>query len=240
MNWFIGLFFLFLGLCIIRAQVFIQICLTCSKNLYTRLLYAVFAAPINTYFDITPIGRILNRFSQDLDAVDTILPDNFLQNLQNGFFVLSAFVMCIVVTPYFIILLVPVIYFIMFVQDHFRRSSRELKRLDRVTRSPLFSLFGESLQGLFVIRAFNKVEYTMTQTLLKTNANMKHFFHFWMSNRWLAIRIDCVSGLIFLAVAVASVIVTKYGGNIDPNYVGLVFYIYLFFLFFLFYNNNYY
>ena len=223
-HWFIIIFCIFVVLCFYRAFMFTLLCLNCSRNLYEKLVFAIFHAPVNLYFDITPIGRILNRFSQDLDAVDTLLPDNFLLNLQNGFFVLCGFVMCIVVTPYFILLLAPLIYFIVYVQDYFRKTSRELKRLDRATRSPLFSMFGEAVSGLVIIRSFDKYNYIFDTTMTHIGNNMRHFYHFWMSNRWLAIRVDCISGIVVLGVSLFAVLVIEYGGSIDPNYVGYVIY----------------
>ena len=221
-HWFILIFFLFVVLCFCRAFVFTLLCLNCSRNLYEKLVSAIFRAPVNLYFDITPVGRILNRFSQDMDAVDTVLPDNFLLNLQNGFFVLCGFAMCIVVTPYFLLLLAPLVYFIAYVQDYFRKTSRELKRLDRASRSPLFSMFGEAVTGLIIIRSYDKYDYIFSATMSRIGHNMRHFYHFWMSNRWLAIRIDFISGVIVWAVSLFAVLAIKYGGSIDPNYVGYV------------------
>ena len=152
---------------------------------------------------MTPVGRILNRFTQDLDAVDTLLPDSFLLNLQNAFFLLSAFVMCIVVTPYFVILIIPTLGAVYSAQDYFRRSSRELKRLDRSTRSPLFSLFGETLNGLGVIHAYGKTKFVFEKSLNRVQRNMKACYYFWLTQRWLALRVDVLSAGMFFAAAVS-------------------------------------
>ena len=154
--------------------------------------------------DVTPVGRILNRFTQDLDAVDTLLPDSFLLNLQNAFFLLSAFAMCVVVTPFFLALVVPAIGAVYLAQDYFRKSSRELKRLDRSSRSPLFSLFGETLQGLNVIRAFGKGDFVLSLSIERIRANMRNCHYLWMTNRWIAVRVDVMSGSVFFAAAVRS------------------------------------
>ena len=74
---------------VIRSKYFMKQCLEASRALHNGLLKNVLAAPINTYFDVTPIGRILNRFSKDLDQIDSQLPDFFLNMLQNSFHVMA-------------------------------------------------------------------------------------------------------------------------------------------------------
>lgn len=178
---------------------------------------------------MTPIGRILNRFTQDLDSVDTLLPDSFLLNLQNAFFLLSVFIMCIVVTPYFIILIIPTLIIIFYAQDYFRKSSRELKRLDRSSRSPLFSLFGEAIQGLNVLRAFNKTTYIFEKSIIRIRANMRNCHYLWLSNRWIAIRIDMLSGIVFFAVSVIIIIfIIIYFKYIEIITYKIVIYIYIY------------
>jgi len=129
--------------------------------MHSRLLSVIFSAPINSYFDITPVGRIINRFSKDLDAIDSLLPDFFLQNLQNLFYVLGILVVCVASTPYFIIIMLPLGYnvskqisrtviiisffflitaFIFIqIQKFYSKSSREVKRLD-VTHEYMFCI----------------------------------------------------------------------------------------------------
>lgn len=129
-----------------RSYSFIQSCIQASRSLHAVILRAVLWAPINTYFDVTPVGRILNRFSKDLDSMDSVLPDFFLQNLQNLAQVLSIVIVCVISTPYMVLLMVPIALLFFNIQSYFRKSSRELKRLDGISRSPIFSLYGEVLQ----------------------------------------------------------------------------------------------
>ena len=105
---YIGLIPLLTLLTVLRSVLFIHTCVSASKNLHASLLNSVFSAPINTYFDVTPVGRILNRFSKDLDALDSLLPDFFLQNVQNLFHIVAILLVCIVSTPYFVIIMSPI------------------------------------------------------------------------------------------------------------------------------------
>ena len=220
-NWFVVLVWATVGLTILRCYTFVVSCLGATRNLHNILLRSVLRAPINTYFDVTPIGRILNRFSKDLDSMDALLPDFFLQTLQNGFAVLSILLVCLISSPYFVILFCPLGIGFFFIQLFYRKSSREMKRLDSVSRSPIFSLFGETLQGLSTIRAFGREHIFTQKFFLVVDQQFSNFFVFYMSSRWLALRLDIISNLIVLAVSVLSVVLVYSGNKIDPNLLGL-------------------
>ncbi len=181
----------------------------------------VFAAPINTYFDVTPLGRILNRFSKDLDVVDCQLPDFFLNMLQNTFHVSSVLALCIASTPYFTIIFGPLAILFYFIQEFYRKTSRELKRLDAVSRSPLYTLFGETLVGLSTIRAYAKEEIFLEKHHKTSDENAKHFFIFWSCSRWLAMRLDFISNVVVLAVGLIAVVMVNLGVGVSDNLLGL-------------------
>ena len=103
--------------------------------------------------DTTPIGRIINRFSKDMDGIDNTLGDTYRQFALTLATSISTFVLICYVSPFFIAPMVPVLVLYYFVQWTYRTTSRELKRLDSLSRSPLYSNFGETLTGLPTIRA---------------------------------------------------------------------------------------
>lgn len=137
-----------------RGFIFISICVKCAQALHDAMMRRVFAAPINLFFDITPVGRILNGFSRDVDLMDSLLPEYLLQYLQTTFVVLSAMVVCAFASPYLALAYLPMTMLFVMTKRYFDKSSRELKRLEGVTRSPIFSAFSETLQGIATIRAF--------------------------------------------------------------------------------------
>jgi ABC-type multidrug transport system fused ATPase/permease subunit len=183
----------------------------------------VLSAPVNTYFDVTPVGRILNRFSKDLDAMDSLLPDFLLQAIQNIFQIISIIGVCLSSSAYFVVLFVPIALVFYYIQSYFRKSSRELKRLESIARSPMYSLFGEILQGHSTIRAYGRVKGFTQKFFEITDLQVGNFFVFWMANRWLALRLDAVSNLIVFAVAILGVVITDNGGGIDANLLGGLF-----------------
>ena len=156
---------------------------------------------IPLFFDVTPIGRILNRFSKDLDQLDTLLPTTLFQLLQNVFILLGVIAVCISGSPYIILLFVPIGFLFFAVQRYFRNSQRELKRIENTTRSPIFSLFSETLNGLSVIRAYGVEDEFRRRNNDIVQMNSKVFSILWWSQRWLALRLDWVSILVVVAVA---------------------------------------
>ena len=119
----------------------------CSRTLHTRLLNNVIRAPMQ-FFESTPLGRILNRFAKDMDAVDSTLPDNLTSYLRTVLTCVSTLLLICIVTPVSIIALIPIMYFYFRVQQYYRATSRELKRLDSISKSPIFAHFSETLSGL--------------------------------------------------------------------------------------------
>ena len=106
------------------------------------------------FFESTPSGRIINRFSKDVEATERGIPDSF-KTLQRCFFqVFTTVVVVSVSTPYFMIVLVPIVIIYILIQRYFVASMRQLKRMDSASKSPIFSHFSESLSGVSSIRAY--------------------------------------------------------------------------------------
>jgi ABC-type multidrug transport system fused ATPase/permease subunit len=216
------------GLCLgsiifvtIRAFYFMMRCMATSQALHSSLIMKVFSAPINTYFDVTPLGRILNRFSKDLDVIDCLLPDFFLNMLQNMCHVISVLALCIASTPYFAIIFAPLAIVFYYVQEFYRKTSRELKRLDSISRSPLYTLFGETLVGLPTVRAYGREEVFLDKHHHTSDQNAKNFFFFWCCSRWLALRLDLISTVVVLSVGLIAIIMVDQGVKVSDNILGL-------------------
>ena len=120
-------------------------------------------APINLYFDVTPIGRVLNRFSKDVDVIDFMLPVFFAMALQSTFILIGATILCVVSAPWFAVVVPLLIYVFNRLRRYVEQVSRELKRLDATTRSPILSLFAETLNGQASIRAYGSQQACIDQ-----------------------------------------------------------------------------
>ena len=116
------------------------IALRAAKVLFNDLLGAVLFAPM-AFFDTTPLGRIVNRFSKDIYTIDEQIPQTSRGYLSTMYKVLGVLIYICVITPMFIVLLVPICLFYRISQRYYIKTSRELTRLDSTSRSPIFALF---------------------------------------------------------------------------------------------------
>ena len=123
-----------------------------SEKLHNRMTAAVIRAPV-LFFDTNPAGRILNRFSKDIGCMDEVLPGSFLAAIELLMFSVFAFLLPATTNAWLLIALVPLTIVIFYVTRYYLRSSRELKRLEAVKCSPVYSHFSETVHGLEIIRS---------------------------------------------------------------------------------------
>ena len=123
-----------------------------SEKLHNRMVTAVIKAPV-LFFDTNPAGRILNRFSKDIGCMDVILPSQFLLAVQLCLFTLGANLLSAVTNYWLVIGITPLILLFLYFGRYYLRTSRELKRLEAIKCSPIYSHISDSVTGLEVIRA---------------------------------------------------------------------------------------
>ncbi|KAF9113363.1 hypothetical protein BGX30_006969, partial [Mortierella sp. GBA39] len=175
-----------------------------SHFLHAAMLRPLVRAPMS-FFDITSSGKIVNRFSHDINAVDIELPLQFVNMLFISTMAISIFVFCILATRWFFAIMIPlgICYYIL--GGFFLVSSRELKRLDSAARSPMYAHFGETLAGLVTIRAFNDTERLAIQATTLLDRSQTTGYLTSMTNRWLQIMIDQLSTLTLGFTSIVSV-----------------------------------
>ncbi|EDQ90078.1 uncharacterized protein MONBRDRAFT_82, partial [Monosiga brevicollis MX1] len=200
-----------------RAFLYNQRVLAASTHLHSQASPCIMQAPM-AFFDSTPTGRILNRFAKDLDDVDVQLPAVLEQLLQNMFLIIFSLGVVAYVVPWFLIPLVPIMCFYVYLVRYFRPTQRETKRLDNISRSPLFSHLTATLQGLPTLHAFAKERPFLRELCLRLDENTMAFYSFWYSSRWFAYRLDFVTIMLTASVAVLMLILRN---DIDPELAGL-------------------
>ncbi|KAB8250819.1 P-loop containing nucleoside triphosphate hydrolase protein [Aspergillus flavus] len=191
-----------------------------SRKLHERMAFAIFRSPMS-FFETTPSGRILNRFSSDVYRIDEVLARTF--NMLFGNSAKALFTMGVIAssTPAFLILVVPLGYIYLSYQKYYLRTSRELKRLDSVTRSPIYAHFQESLGGISTIRAYKQQNRFTLENEWRMDENLRAYFPSISANRWLAVRLEFIGSIIILASATLSIISVATGSRISPGRVGL-------------------
>ena len=135
----------------IRTCVFLLASLRCSEKLHDKMVVAVLHAPV-LFFDSNPVGRIMNRFSKDVGCMDEVLPKLFLRAIQMNLLVLTTVLVPTVAKPWLLFVVIPMTVVFVYISRYYLKTSRELKRLESICRSPVFSHISETVNGLETIR----------------------------------------------------------------------------------------
>jgi ABC-type multidrug transport system fused ATPase/permease subunit len=191
-----------------------------GKSFHDQMLKSILSAPIR-FFDSTPIGRILQRFSRDMESVDVHLQWSFDHTIHAFFHITVSFLLIVVVLPFIFVLILPIFYIYYKLQNSYRRVAREVKRLDSLARSPRFAHFKETLHGLPVIRAFNQSEWAMQQFYAKITYSTEMFHTHYMVNRWFSTRLPLIGAGISTSTGLM-VVFSSYNGYIAAGTAGLV------------------
>ncbi|KAL8277515.1 hypothetical protein RQP46_010070 [Phenoliferia psychrophenolica] len=190
--------------------------LRASEKLYRILLHSILRAPLR-FFDTQALGRLLNRFGKDFEGVDAALPDHWGRSILYGLGVTTTLVVVASVAPSFLIgfAILSIAYF-----HHaklFSKTARELRRLDSVSKSPLYSIYGEAIAGVAVIRAFGSSSRFMTLMLDRCSTNVTFYWYLWSVNRWLSIRFALLSAVV---VALTGYVLLRAGDKVDAALAG--------------------
>ncbi|KAF9128020.1 hypothetical protein BGW39_005426 [Mortierella sp. 14UC] len=191
-----------------------------ARVLHQDMLHSVLRSPMS-FFDTTPMGRILNRFSKDQSTIDEVLPRSFSGYSRTLFQVISVLVVVTMSTPSFIIIILPFSFVYLWLQRYFLSTSREIRRLDSVSRSPVFAHFQETLGGISTIRAYRQQKRFIDGNEHRLDQNLRAFYPGIAGNRWLAFRLECLSSVIIFGSAFLSVVSLARHVAVDPGLVGL-------------------
>ncbi|KAH9872673.1 hypothetical protein J1614_005067 [Plenodomus biglobosus] len=191
--------------------------LAASRRIHESLVEKVTHAKFR-FFDQTPLGQLMNRFSKDIESVDQEVAPVAIGVVHCAASIVTIVVLISIITPAFLFAasVISVVYFL--IGRFYINSSRDLKRLESVHRSPLYQQFGETLSGMTTIRAYGDERRFIRENLGKINTQHRPFIYLWAANRWLAFRVDIVGALVAFfsgAFVVLSV------GKIDAGAAGL-------------------
>ena len=191
---------------------------TASKVMLHGAISRVLRAPMS-FFDTTPLGRITNRFSKDIDTMDNYLTDNMRMYFLTLALLISIFALITAFFYYFAIALGPLIVVILFAASYYRASAREMKRHEAVLRSTVFARFSESISGTACIRAYG-LEAQFVQGIRQAMDQMNSAYFLTFSNqRWLSVRLDAV-GITLVFTTGILVVTSRF--SVSPSISGLV------------------
>ncbi|KAF8717299.1 P-loop containing nucleoside triphosphate hydrolase protein, partial [Rhizoctonia solani] len=168
--------------------------LRASRHLFNELLRTIVYAPIR-YFDVTPAGRILNRFGRDVQTVDSSLSSS-LRNCSHWLatFFAGLFTVSVILPPFLLpAAIIAWLYYLIALS--YVRTARDLKRMESNSRSPIFSSFAEVLEGIVTVRAFSAEQRFFDKLHKQVDDTNTMWYHFWMLNRWLLLHFDALASL---------------------------------------------
>ncbi|XP_048086707.1 ATP-binding cassette sub-family C member 12-like isoform X1 [Alosa alosa] len=202
---------------LIKGYSFTKVTVHASSKLHDTMFHKILFSPMS-FFDTTPTGRMVNRFSKDQDELDTALPINMDSLLQCYLMITFTLIIISAAFSYMLTVLAvlgPVFALIFYMSQ---QSIRKLKRLENVSRSPWISLTTSVIQGLSTIHAYDKREQYIEQFEHMVDTNSNHFLLFQCGMRWLYFRLSLMSSSVILAVALFVVLSPD---TISPSLKGL-------------------
>ncbi|XP_010228010.1 ABC transporter C family member 10 isoform X2 [Brachypodium distachyon] len=189
-----------------------------SRSLFSQLLNSLFRAPMS-FFDCTPLGRVLSRVSSDLSIVDLDVPFGFMFCLSASLNAYSNLGVLAVVTWEVLFVSLPMIVLAIQLQRYYLASAKELMRINGTTKSALANHLGESISGAITIRAFEEEDRFLAKNLELVDKNAGPYFYNFAATEWLIQRLETMSALVLSSSAFIMAILPQ--GTFSPGFVGM-------------------
>ncbi|KAI8337487.1 P-loop containing nucleoside triphosphate hydrolase protein [Chlamydoabsidia padenii] len=220
-NYYLFIYFLIGMLALLvttlRSLVLFTGSLRASRHIHSQLLERILNAKVR-FFDTTPLGRIVNRFSSDLETLDQAVAPSLTFLLYSIIATAYVVILITIITPSFIIPGVFVAFLFWRIGNYYLRSSRDMKRLNSVSRSPIYVQFNESISGVATIRAFGSESRFIEDNCKKVDNNNRPFIWMWATNRWLHCRVDVLGAFVGFCTGCVLIISRSW---VDPGLAGL-------------------
>ncbi|KAL9184039.1 hypothetical protein ACHAXT_002125 [Thalassiosira profunda] len=190
---------------ILRINWIVQGGARCASRLFVMMLKRVLYAPMS-YFDTTPIGRIMNRFTYDTETLDLTLVMNMTMLMTSLGWIFTGIILQTIILPWMLLVILFIVFFYWVLVLHYRKSAVDLQRLDATSRSPVQAQLSEAIDGTATMRVFGKAAYFshVFRDALDENSGM--MMNFMAAHRWLAVRIQMLGAcsVLFSVAFVAS------------------------------------
>ncbi|CDR36994.1 CYFA0S01e06238g1_1 [Cyberlindnera fabianii] len=207
-GFYIGFYVMFvvLNICFI-ASCFVllgYISTTSARELNLKAMRRILHAPM-AYLDVTPMGRILNRFTKDTDVLDNELGEQLRLFLHPTAFVIGVIILCIIYLPWFALVIPPLLVVFSCVTSYYQSSSREVKRLEAVQRSFVYNNFNEVLNGMSTLKAYRATSRFLKKNNVSVDRMNEAYFVVIANQRWISIHMDMVAVCLLFVVAMLAV-----------------------------------
>ncbi|XP_021826993.1 ABC transporter C family member 10-like isoform X2 [Prunus avium] len=192
--------------------------LEASKSLFSQLLNSLFRAP-TSFYDSTPLGRILSRVSSDLSIVDLDIPFNLVFACGAAINASSNLVVLAVVSWQVLLVCIPMVYLAIHLQKYYFSTAKELMRINGTTKSFVANHLAESVSGAITIRAFNEEERFLVKNFDIIDTNASPFFHSFSANEWFIQRLEIISAAVLASAALCMSVLPP--GTFSSGFIGM-------------------
>ncbi|RLN30691.1 ABC transporter C family member 8-like [Panicum miliaceum] len=202
----------------IRSLLAAHFGLKASRKFFSGLMDSVFKAPM-LFFDSTPIGRIMTRASSDLSVLDFDVPYTMTFVISGTIEVAATIVIMIMVTWQVVLVAVPVVIVLLYIQRYYIASARELVRINGTTKAPVMNFAAESMLGVITIRAFAATRRFIQTNLRLIDTDATLFFYTSAALEWVLLRVEALQILVIITSSVLLVSLPE--GAVAPGFLGL-------------------
>ncbi|XP_039745503.1 multidrug resistance-associated protein 4-like [Pararge aegeria] len=203
----------------VRIAGFVMMTMRASQNLHDVMFTNLIAA-VMRFFNTNPSGRVLNRFSKDMGAMDEILPRSILESLQMYLFVASVLVLNALALPWTLIPTAILLVIFVFLLKWFLNAAQAVKRLESTTKSPVFGMINSTIAGLSTVRSSNSQYRLLRMFDDAQDINTSAFYTFLGGSSCFGLYLDVLC-LIYLGIILAVFIFIDFGGLVEVGSVGL-------------------
>lgn len=195
----------FLGLLFSRSLLYMHLTVKSSRRIHDKAFVGLINTPLR-FFDTQPVGRILNRFSKDVDYIDDLMPDTGMDTLQLALQCLAVFAVICFIDPYIILFVTPCLVIFYMLRKIYLKASREVKRIEGVKRSPLYAHLNMAVDGLEIVRTYpGAAERILAQFSELHDHHTQTWLTYTVTGRWLGFRLDLIMSFLAVATAFSSV-----------------------------------
>lgn len=206
---------------VLRAQMSYHLFLQASKRMHNQMLHTVLRATVE-FYDTNPLGRILNRFAADIGISDDLLPFTIYEFGVGFFMFAGSIITSMAVLPFLLVVFPVLLWAFVRLRNIFILTTRELKRLEGLGRSPIYACLSESMSGIATIRANDKIVYFDSKFEALHDSLIRAQFAFIAVSRWFAMKLDLLSFAFLTAATLSAVVIQDQKWfNLDPAIVGL-------------------
>lgn len=192
-------------------------CFTASKNLHNHLFKNVIESKIS-FFDKTPVGNILNRFSRDLQLVDYVITDSIRRILIIASSILAGVFTCILGVPWLIIAVAILTAIMILTFRYSIPTLREIRRMEAAQKSQFYSHISETIKGLVTIRSFRLLKIFEDKTIKLVNEHSLRWFMLIATSRWFCYKLNYIISVFTLITTMSSV---AFADKINPDLIAL-------------------